>query len=330
MVIRFETQHKMYKYILSNSKIGVEDKPKDLLNGLLKHKIKRVASKLDRQNKLFIKKAEVYREITEDKLTGAKKQVLKVHKNYRYKSNYLIFDTLEDIGICNNLVVKHKQKIQKHSKLNDIDSIKESGSELRKELIRLCKKYINNIDWVIRSKMKSKEYYELKKEYALAEEAVGKFIKDEYFKDSVNIIVEYQKEFKGQYGHDGKIKPDIFIIDKNNNKIIVIDVKVYDTVGYKPNKKRIYEHNSNRYQINSYMGKIKQEFNRDIDYDIKGILLHVVSDELWEENKGMQGTQLTIEEDRPIMLYMVRDTGTNGLSNIFKEIKDLLDNELSC
>lgn len=329
MVIRIETQHKMYKYILSDSKIGIEDRPKDFVEGLLKHKIKSTASKLDRQNKLFIKKAEVYREITEDKLTGAKKQVLKIHKNYRYKSNYLIFDTLESIGICNNLVVKHRRKIQKHSKLNDIDGIKESGSDLRKKLIRLCKNYMNGIELGIESKMKSNEHCELQKEYTLAEEAIGKFIKDEYFKDSVNIVVEYQGRFKGKYGHDGDIIPDIFIIDKNNNKILVIDVKVYSTVG-KPNKKRTYEKNSNRFQINSYMGKIKQEFNEGIDYDIKGVLLHVVSDELWEENKSLQYTELTIEEDRPIMLYMVRDTGIDGLSNIFKEVRCMLDNELTC
>ena len=329
MVIRFETQHKMYLYILSSSKIGVEDKPKDLLNGLLKHKIKRAASKLDKQNKLFIKKAEVYRELTEDKLTGAKKQVLKIHKNYRYKSNYLIFDTLESTGICNSLVVKHKSKIQKHSKIIDIDDIKESGSDLRKKLISLCKQYNKGIDLIVNSKTKTKEYYELKKEYTLAEEAIGKFIKEEYFKDSVNIVVEYQGKFKGKYEHDGKIKPDIFIIDHTNNKIIVIDVKVYATVGYKSNKKRIYKENSNRFQINSYMGKIKQEINNATGYDIKGILLHIVNDELWEENKSMQGTQLTIEEDRPIILYMVRDTGIDGLSNIFGEIKCMLDNELA-
>ena len=328
MIISIKTQHKMYDYILSKGKIGVEDKPNDLLKGLLKHKIKRLATKLDKQNKLFIKKAQVSKEIIEDKTTHVKKQVLKVDKIYRYKSNYLIYDTLLDTGICNTLIVKHRSKIQKHKQLEDIDSIKESGSELRKDLINLCKKYNRNIDYKVKSKMKSKEYYDLKREYALAEEAIGKYIDEEYFTDKTGINVEYQKEFKGKYNHDGKIKPDIFIIDHINNKILVIDVKVYDTVGYKPNKKRIYSHNDNRFQINSYMGKIKQELNSAIDYDIKGILLHVVNPSLWEENKGMQGTELTIEYDRPIKLYMVKDTENNGFANIKSEIKDILDKEL--
>lgn len=51
------------------------------------------------------------------------------------------------------------------------------------------------------------------------------------------------------------------------------------------------------------------------------MLLHVVNNDLWEENKSMQYTELTIEEDRPIILYMVRDTGDNGLDNILSKLE---------
>lgn len=340
MIISIKTQHDMYDYILSLDKIGIEKRPCDLPNDILKRKIKKIATKLDRQNKLFIKKAQVSKEIIEDKATHIKKQVLKMDKVYRYKSNYLIYDTLQDTGVCNALVVKHKSKIQNHEPIKYIEDIKESGSELRKTLIDLCIDYYNSIEYDIQSKSKSTEEYELKKACDLAEEAIAKYIKTEYFNNRIDIVVKHQKKFYSIYSHDGRLIPDIFIIDKINKLILVIDVKVYSVIGSKKGCRLIYDKNDNRFQINSYMGKIKQEleYNNNFvkecnikdknGYNIKGILLHVVNKSLWEENKGMQGTELTIEYDRPIKLYMVKDTENNGFANIKSEIKDILDKEL--
>ena len=121
-----------------------------------------------------------------------------------------------------------------------------------------------------------------------------------------------------------QLKPDIIFIGKN--KALVIDVKVYTNVETKHYDTRSYISNNNRFQLNTYIGKVKKQLCEE-GIEVHGIILHIVNDDIWCKSNDMQCADLTMEDDRPIKLFMIQDKGLPYiLSEYDKIIKDYFNN----
>lgn len=306
MVISVDTQKEMYKYIISG-KILRDNYIDSNLKIFITEQIKYLSKKLYLRTELYIGKMQL-------ELDANNKLLRK--KNYKCKSNKLIFDILHKIESCNTFETEEIRK-----QLNNLDSVDyrdvtETGSKDRKRLIKLCKLYMQNKEIELRTKGETSEEYELAKESFLAETALGLYSENEL---NLGLETYVQKVFAARNKFAQQLKPDIILIGKD--KVIVVDVKVYKDVETEHYDKRVYCSNNNRFQVNSYIGKVMKQLCTD-KIEVQGIILHIVNKEIWDRCSDMQEADLTIEEDRPITLYMIQD---KGLEYIFKEYQKLVE-----
>lgn len=337
-IISKKTQLEMYKYIQQKSKInGVPMFDDD--QTLITQEILNTAKKLYRRTELYICRLSLKKD--DNRLVRL--------FDYRAKSNLLIYYVLhyrmntnayvyrgmfkihskddngaskDDTRDCNDLeMFTGISENEIESIIEDREHIEESGSADRKRLVRLCKYYLDKCDLTnARDANMSLQEAELLRECWLAEKALSIYTKDK-LKDT-EYKVEIQKSFKskGEWGQN--LKPDILI--SNKSKIFVIDVKVYKdlTVNFWGTEK--YCSNENRFQVNSYMGRVLQE-NRSENTECFGVLLHVINSELNDKHGQMQGADLTVENDREIRLWLLLD---KGLDRIFEEYSEMLNKQL--
>ena len=300
----------MYNYIASNKKTGIHGVDSNF-NYFITEEIKKLSKLLYLRSELYIGQAKIFVD-ENNKITRS--------KNFTCISNILIFQVLHDIKNCNDFANEEIRNSLKDKSVDNLDDIVESGSSLRMKLIRLCKLYLQHKDIELISKTKSTDNYELAKESFLAEEALGIYTKEIY--DSIAKVYK-QKVFKANNPGVQVIRPDIILI--NNNVLLVIDIKVYNTIGIKNHNKFEYSSNANRFQVNSYIGKCLDELVSDKNKIIRviGLLVHIVDNELYDKNKDLQGNDITVEKERPMYLYMIQD---NGLDAIFEDYRCIIDN----
>lgn len=301
MIINKKTQLEMYRYLLLNKKSAIECKEGEIDDFII-YNIKKLAFILNQHTELYRCKIK-FRRDDAGRLVKS--------KNYICRSNILIYRVLKDIPQCNTYATKDLALDgQSVDNIDDIDDIDDNSNDKRKDLIFLCKMFLKNKELEIVNKNKGVAKVELLREETLAEEVLGK-----YSKECINATVEYQKTVKKQTDHALGLKADIVI--KNNDIIIVIDVKVYSTVGKNYYGKFKYAYNKNRYQINSYMGAILDHTNGVNGQKIYGLALHIVNDDMLAKNTALQHADLSIEAKRPIKLCMI--SSDNGLDKILEE-----------
>ena len=311
MILSYVTQKEMYNYITSNKTTGVGYIDSNF-SLFITNEIKNISKKLFFRSELYIGKIQIS--------VDSDNRLVRI-KNYKCKSNILILNTLHSIKNNTDFTNEEIRKQIGNESIDNYDEVIESGSKLRRKLIKLCKLYFEHKEIELRNKSKSMEEYELAKESFLAEASLGLFTQNEV----VNVTKVYrQKQFRSEYKHAQVLKPDIIIID--NRLLIVIDTKVYKEIGIKNHGKFEYCSNANRFQINSYIGKCLDKLMGGNANKIIGIILHIVNEELMEKNHELQGTELTIEKARPIYLYMIQD---KGLDYIFKCYNNILKEYLS-
>lgn len=311
MVISIDTQKEMYEYILSG-KILRDSYIDSNFQIFITEQIKYLSKKLYLRTELYIGKMQL-------ELDNNNK--LRRKKNYKCNSNKLIFDILHQIENCNDFTTEDIKK-----QLIGIDSVDykdviESGSKDRRRLVKLCKLYMQNKEIKLKTEAKSSEEYELEKECFLAETALGVYSLD---KLDLGLETYIQKTFSTGKKFAQQLKPDIIFIGKN--KALVIDVKVYTNVEIKHYDTRSYISNNNRFQLNTYIGKVKKQLCEE-GIEVHGIILHIVNDDIWCKSNDMQCADLTMEDDRPIKLFMIQDKGLPYiLSEYDKIIKDYFNN----
>lgn len=305
MVLSYKTQQEMYDYISGTSHLSVKDANTE--TELLKLMIIDLISYLNRRNELFTCRIRI------EEGDNFREQALYKYKNFKNLSNALIYRVIKQLGIKISLKEDNcsleREKISRQLEgfeLDNIDEVPESGSNKRKELIKYCKLYLENLDMDSGNRGND---IELAKESFLFERAMAKYCKELFKGCGARVLV--QKSFKNGSLVADNIKPDIIII--KDRTLIVIDCKVYDKILIK-NKKgiEIYGYNSNRFQVNSYLGKCLQEYKVD---NCIGILLHAAKD--CDEHK-YQENDLTIEDDRPIKLMVIKDAGWYNMMEEFK------------
>ena len=305
MIISIPTQKEMYSYILSNKTTGLEIAD-NKLDDIISMQIKELARKLYSRSDLYIGKIRISKD---------KKHKLKKDKNYKCKSNQLIYYVLDQFPESASYATD-KMKTQLTLECpEDFWDVSECGTKGRKKLLKLCKLYLDNRDIRFSAKHKTTEEYDLAKESFLAEAAFGKY-SEEVFGEKAKVFI--QKVLKKSTPTTHGLRSDIIMQFKNMT--ILIDVKVYSKVGEKYYQKYVYSSNANRYQVNSYIGAFVEE--HILRRRVVGVVLHIVDADLWEKNQELQGTDLTIEPDRPIHLYMIQD---NGLNYIFSEYNKLIN-----
>ena len=183
-----------------------------------------------------------------------------------------------------------------------------------KKLIKSCILYYQHKEITEVSKGKSTEEYDIIKESWLAEQCLGKY--------SINDL-DYRLKVKSQpkYYGGGKyaqvLKPDIQLYDKDN--LLIIDVKVYKNIHTYSHGQIKYGSNANRFQVNSYMGKCSNKYHRD---NVQGVILHIVNSDIMNKYGELQGADITIENDRPMKLWLIED---KGLDYIFNEYNRLIE-----
>lgn len=311
MVISIDTQKEMYEYILSG-KILRDSYIDSNFQIFITEQIKYLSKKLYLRTELYIGKMQL--ELDEN-------NKLRRKKNYKCNSNKLIFDILHQLENCNDFTTEDIKK--QLSKLDSVDyrDVIESGSKDRKRLVKLCKLYLQNKEIKLKTEAKSSEEYELEKECFLAETALGMYSTDEL---DLNIETYVQKSFSSGKKFAQHIKPDIVFIGKD--KALVIDIKVYTNVETKHYDTRSYISNNNRFQLNTYIGKVKKQLCKE-GTEVYGIILHIINKDVWNRSNDMQGADLTIEDDRPIRLFMIQDKGLPYiLSEYDKIVKDYFNN----
>lgn len=303
MVLSYKTQQEMYNYISGTSHLSVKNASTE--TELLKLMIIELMNCLNRRNELFTCRIRI------EEGDGFREETLYKYKNFKSLSNALIYRVIKQLGIKISLKEDNcsleREKISRQLdglELDNIDEVPESGSNKRKELIKYCKLYLKNLDMDSGNRGND---IELAKESFLFERAMAKYCK-ELFK---GCKVLSQKSFKSDSLIADNIKPDIIII--KDRTLIVIDCKVYDRILIKnKNGIEIYGYNSNRFQVNSYLGKCLQEYEVD---NCIGILLHVAKD--CDEHDYIEN-DLTIEDDRPIKLMVIKDAGWYNMMEEFK------------
>lgn len=238
---------------------------------------------------------------------------LSKEKNYKCISNQLIYYVLTNIP---KSVTYATDRIKKQLELKyseDFMKVKENGTKERKKLLNLCKLYLANRDIEFVYKSKDKKEYSMAKEYFLAEATLGKYSKEIF--DGIAKVYT-QKTLKNGTATTLGLRSDIII--QFEDIVIIIDVKVYNKIGVTYYNNYVYGSNENRFQLNSYLGAYKDKYgNKD---KVVGIVLHIVNQSLWDQNKQMQGSKLTIEDDRLIYLWMIQDNGLNYILEQYKEI----------
>lgn len=312
MVISIDTQKEMYEYILSG-KILRDNYIDSNFQIFITEQIKYLSKKLYLRTELYIGKMQL-------ELDNNNK--LKRKKNYKCNSNKLIFDTLHSIENCNDFTTEDIKK--QLSGLNSVNytEVIENGSKDRRRLIKLCKLYLQNKEIKLKTENKSSEEYELEKECFLAETALCVYSVDEL---DLGLETYVQKTFSTGKKFAQQLKPDIIFIGKN--KALVIDVKVYTNVETQHYDKRVYISNNNRFQLNTYIGKVKKQLCRE-GIEVHGIMLHIINEDIWDKSNDMQCTDLTMEDDRPIKLFMIQDKGLAYiLQEYHKIVKDFFNNE---
>ena len=315
MVLTAETQYQMYDYILSGKLTDSKQAISNYSNFLVLE-IKRLSKRLYHRAELYKGKSII---------NVGENGEFNSSKNYKCWSNIVIYKTLHDIKNItkydNNEIRSQLGNYERCELCNicNIDSIKETGSRDKKRLIRACKLYQQHIDICKNAKDKDNGKYELTRESFLAEESLARFSKDNF----ANVYSQHQYREKEKYAQT--IIPDIII--KNPDKLIVIDCKVYKKIHTFSHGQLKYISNGNRFQVNSYIGRCLQDDYDNKNIPVQGIILHIVNKETMEKYKELNGTDLTIESDRPMRLWLIEDKGgENGLKYIFEEYKRLIEN----
>ena len=300
-----QTQLDMYSYIQSDKFSSLKITEGNIKDFLI-NEIKNIIPALYRKAGLFEK-------ITYNKSIEGR---LNIITNYNCLSNQLICYVLNDTKLYTNLLRRYDIPILANLTKN-IKSIPESGSNARIHLIKLCKMYLQYQQLEITSKEKEDTIGKLEKESTLAELTLHRYSQKELSFTVPNKIV------KKAYGFAQSLKTDIILESPTLNKTLIIDVKVYKKITDKDesNTER-YAHNHNRFQLNSYIGAYLENH---ANMEVQGIILHLVSPELWEKTKGLDGANLTIESDRPIHLHIIPD---NGLESIFNDYTKIVNNYL--
>lgn len=303
MIISIQTQKAMYDYILESKTMGEEITNRGL-GDVISFMITELAKRLYLRSELYIGKIIIHKD-------SAYK--LSKEKNYKCISNQLIYYVLTNIP---KSVTYATDRIKKQLELKyseDFMKVKENGTKERKKLLNLCKLYLANRDIEFVYKSKDKKEYSMAKEYFLAEATLGKYSKEIF--DGIAKVYT-QKTLKNGTATTLGLRSDIII--QFEDIVIIIDVKVYNKIGVTYYNNYVYGSNENRFQLNSYLGAYKDKYgNKD---KVVGIVLHIVNQSLWDQNKQMQGSKLTIEDDRLIYLWMIQDNGLNYVLEQYKEI----------
>ncbi len=314
MQISSETQIEMYNYLISGNIAGNKFVNSNSQN-FLSNSIKLLAKKLNSRAELFIRKANL-------RMDG---DTLKMGSNYICSSNHLIYYVLNDIGGCSSLL-KQLGETEQINKLlhnmftkmpNDFESVPESSSSAgRSKMIKLCKLYLSEKEMEITAKRKCEDRDFLAKESTLAEKTLRK-----YSYELGNGIQVQPNNVKGRLVSALALRTDIIL--KCENRVLLIDIKVYSSISTKEDGTIFYKYNTNRYQVNSYIGAYLNK-NSNIS-EISGLIIHIVNHELFEKNKELQGADMTIELDRPMKLFLIED---NGLDSIFADYRKIIENAL--
>lgn len=305
-VISASTQKEMYEYILSIKHTNISDATSNNQD-FLKIIIKELARKLYLRTELYIGKMQI-------RLDSNGK--LERIKNYKCNSNKLIFQTLHDIKNVSDFSTDDIK-----NQLNSIEPIipeetAENGSKDRIKLIKACKLYYESKEIEEVAKNKSEETIDLEREAWLAEKCLSKYTLD---KKDTGMKARQQRKFESRGQYARVIKPDLILY--NVSELIVIDIKVYSKILEWSHGRHVYSSNTNRFQVNSYIGKCIEDIHKHQPDKVQGVLLHIVNNDLMTKSSELQNTDLTIENDRPIKLFMIED---KGLEYIFSEYDKLL------
>lgn len=314
MQISSETQVAMYNYLLNDRISGnnfIDSNSQDFLI----NSIKLLAKKLNGRAELFIRKANL--RMDED--------TLKMGSNYICSSNHLIYYVLNNIGGCSSLLKQLGETEQINKLLHSVfikipvefEAVPESNSSTgRGKMIKLCKLYMSEKEMEITSKKKSEDKDFIAKESALAEKSLRK-----YSSELKNEIVVQPNNIKSRLDNALALKSDIIL--NYGDRAVIIDIKVYSSISTRDDGILFYKYNTNRYQVNSYIGAYLNK-NSTIS-KTSGLIIHIVNHELYEKNKELQGADLTIETDRPIRLFLIED---KGLDSIFVDYSKIVESTL--
>lgn len=328
MIISAETQQEMYIYLAKQSLKNMYDVDSNL-SEIINYQIKILAQKLFNRSELFVKKALWIYDEAEDKIKTTKEAAKDTAKDDTKdgitdgiisKSNILIYDALDCIKGCKRFLI-NTNKVE--IKNIDYSTVIETGSPDRVKLIKLCKKFMQRKD-LSTKKNNTADTYEARiaELGTLADQTIGVYTEEIQKKYPKIKEVFVQKHLKSKHEFMQDLVPDIVIVTAN--KVYVIDVKVRKNIAnenmYHP---FAYAENSNRFQLNSYIGAYKSIYP---DKEIEGILLHFANQELFDKNEMMHGKLASIESDRPIRVYLLED---RGLDNIFKDYRKIIEEIIS-
>ena len=313
MQISSKTQIEMYNYLISNKIVGIDFGVSNSQEFLI-NAIKVLAKILNSRTELFVKKAIV--ELNSENLS--------VRENCWCSSNHLIYYVLNDIKGCKGLLKPITENNSNKDSLHIYEEFPDgymglpenSGSVGRGKLIKLCKMYLSEKEIEITSKKKGVDQTFLAKESELAEKALHK-----YSQQLGNHIKVQGNNLLPRLNNAYALKSDIIL--KCGDKAIVVDIKVYSSISEKEKEKLLYKYNSNRYQVNSYIGAYKNK-DKTVN-EVSGLIVHIVNHELYEKNKEINGAELTIEPDRPMKLLLIED---RGLEQIFADYTEIINKEL--
>lgn len=302
MVISIETQKEMYRYILSDKKTNIRNIDSNIQE-FLRLTIKELAKKLYLRAELYIGKAQL--QLDENNEIVRK-------KNYKCESNKLIYDTLHEIKNGTDFANKDIEKQLQEIDIEDYEFIPESGTADRKKLIKSCILYYQHKEIIEVSKGKSTEEYDIVKESWLAEQCLGKYSIHEL---GLELKAKSQPKYYGGGKYAQVLKPDIQLYDKDN--LVVIDVKVYKNIHIYSHGQLKYGSNTNRFQVNSYIGKCLDKYHRD---NVQGIILHIVNSDIMNKYGELQGADITIENDRHMKLWLIEDKGLDYILNEYSRL----------
>ena len=303
MQLSLQTQLDMYTYIQSG-KISYFKIAEGNIQDFLINKIKEVTKLLMSNQSLFICKP----------LVCYEGDNFKTIRDYNSSSNQLIYYTLANLNLFPNILNQYDITVSDNLP-EDFNLVPESGTPARVQLIQLCKMYLQDKQLEQASKAKGSIDEKIDRESTLAEHTLHRYSRTN-FKTLSNRV-------KKAFGYAQALETDIIVQSKN--KVIIIDVKVYSNFVIKKHGELKYTYNSNRFQLNSYIGALRDKY-KEKDFTVEGIILHLVSPELWEDTKDLQAANLTIESDRPIHLYIIPD---HGLEYILSAYQKIIDNHLA-
>lgn len=313
-MLSIDTRREMYNYLLSDRIKSIKNVDSNL-QVYITEQIKELSKRLFYKTELYIGKSTLKRD---------NNYRIKRAKNYRARSNKLIYDVLQDLNICYDYIDEKDEKIieEQLSKItydkDNIDDIAETGSNDRKKLIRACKLFLQKKDFEFYAKDKYEEKYCIADDSWLCEQVLGKYSKKHY----KSVMQSPFNPIKSIQPFASQLKPDIILW--NTNSMFVLDVKVYSKILEKNQHGDLkYVGRDNRFQVNSYIGAVIVSGRK---YSTKqynqGIILHIVNKELYEESKEAHNTDLTIESNRPMKLWLIED---KGLDYIFDEYNRLIE-----